>query len=256
MNLIFNVLGSEIKMHPDQKSLRKVVYELRKAEKLALIIDELAGDNFKTQYLYKSSIHGIKHNERVAFFVGAIAYYENIPKDYWRILFDAAKYHDIGRIDDSIDADHGVRSADMIVENKIVDYENPEDLEILRYIVTYHSINDELALQAVNNYNIVDVEKAKTLYNILKDADALDRVRVNSLNPKYLRTESAKSMVDLAYDFLYEHQQLFKNEKKHGHEISNKIQKLLEPFKEKRRNHQGISKPDNIGKEACNDRGI
>ena len=41
----------------------------------------------------------------------------------------------------------------------------------------------------------------KKLLDIVKDADALDRFRLSahSLNPRFLRTESAKSMIQAAF---------------------------------------------------------
>ena len=42
----------------------------------------------------------------------------------------------------------------------------------------------------------------KKLLDIVKDADALDRFRLSahSLNPRFLRTESAKSMIQAAFE--------------------------------------------------------
>lgn len=48
-----------------------------------------------------------------------------------------------------------------------------------------------------------DFARAKRLCNFFKDSDGLDRVRINHLDPNYLRNDFSKVLVDFAYE-LYE----------------------------------------------------
>ena len=45
-----------------------------------------------------------------------------------------------------------------------------------------------------------DFERTKRLAKLFKDADGLDRVRINHLDPAYLRNDFSKDLVDFAYD--------------------------------------------------------
>jgi uncharacterized protein len=176
------------------------------------ILDNIIKDgttNFDLRNVYKSKIHGKEHNERVLFLASAIAWYEKIPKEWNEILIDGAKYHDIGRINDAWDTLHGKRGSEQI--EKIVKYEKKEDLAILEFIIETNSINDSKAKDILNNYDINNKEKALILLNILKDADGLDRMRLDeeagnseytasNLNPEYLRTAAGKQLIKAAFE--------------------------------------------------------
>jgi len=97
----------------------------------------------------------------------------------------AAATHDVGRVDDGQDLEHGQRSAAWAHEN-IRDRMTPETLDIVTYIVHWHVPPD------------YEAPVMTTELKVLKDADALDRVRLGDLNPSFLRTEAAKSLIDLA----------------------------------------------------------
>ena len=61
-----------------------------------------------------------------------------------------------------------------------------------------------------------DKDNLQLLCNILKDSDALDRTRggtIWGLNTNFLRTEQAKEMVYLAYELLYNYEQIKKEQK-------------------------------------------
>ena len=171
--------------------------------------------------IIQKGIHGIHHNDRVALLSMIIAKNEGVlegdtdnrTKD---ILLTAAYKHDIGRKVGKIAFNvgpHAKRSARKL--NKMnVKYLNgqtykEEDKNILKAVVEAHEGKDEIMDKLCEKYHIgeEDKEYTKKLMAILKDADALDRVRLDfnkgimatDLNPKYLRTDTAKRLLNASY---------------------------------------------------------
>lgn len=191
----------------EQYTLKEMIEMLVKKGALIKLYDE-TGDINK-DVLYKSHTHGIKHNQRVIFFAYIICLFENVTGDDYKIVMDACKYHDIGRTNDEEDAEHGIRSSQMIYEmfkgNGI--YCNSENLNYLRSIVELHSNSDSDNRYYFEKYKLKDYNRFKKLYKILKDADGLDRVRlcvyypdVVWLDPKYLRTKTGVKLIKLAHE--------------------------------------------------------
>ena len=155
------------------------------------------------EILFKSHIHGPDHIERVIFFVHLLAFYNKLDFYDLDVLRNAASLHDTRRRDDSYDPAHGPRAA---VESIGYSYARVEDKKILQAVIAAHSPEDEAMDKIINNFigPEDDFDRAKYLAELFKDADALDRVRINRLDPKYLRNSYSKDLVDLAYD-LYKH---------------------------------------------------
>lgn len=97
----------------------------------------------------------------------------------------ATSVHDIGRIDDGLDLEHGRRSAEWMNAN-IPSGLSPETIDIATYIVHWHVPSDDQA------------PVMTTELKVMKDTDALDRVRLGDLNQSYLRTDAARNLVELA----------------------------------------------------------
>jgi len=74
-----------------------------------------------------------------------------------------------------------------------------EEHETIRFIIEKHAVADKAALKQLSKYDLNDIEHTLKLYNIFKDADGLDRVRINDLNPDYLRSPSAHKLLLLAH---------------------------------------------------------
>ena len=68
-----------------------------------------------------------------------------------------------------------------------------EELASVLNLIIMHSLDDEL---------FVGGEREPLLYKILKDADALERLRFDDLNEKYLRLPESRGMVPLVLDLL------------------------------------------------------
>lgn len=159
-----------------------------------------------------SSYHGDIHSCRVLILTLTLSSLENLSVKDKDILSYSAIYHDIGRTSENEDVLHGRYSLDFLPKLPLED----EDLEILRFVIQYHCINDEESKTTLyNKSNIKDKDRAFRLYSIFKDADALDRVRLgigqDSLDVKYLRNKSSFYCVPLA-NHLYKYHRMYRQE--------------------------------------------
>lgn len=146
--------------------------------------------------LPESQIHTEGHCERVllyALIMGEKIFGED--HDALEILAHAAIFHDTRRQDDYLDTGHGARAA-VYYENFCKAHPDitfhPESVFLMRY----HDLDDSKGIDAIRKCFNKDSDKVITLYQIFKDADALDRWRLGSkgLDPKFLRTAPAKNM--------------------------------------------------------------
>ncbi len=159
-------------------------------------------DNIKSEYIYKSFTHGIFHNERVAMFSLFMAEKLKLAETDAKIAIYAALYHDIGRENDMADDFHGTRSAKLI--DKLNLPLDSESLKILKIAITYHSLADS---HFYDNLDGINTDRQRTImaFNILKDADGLDRVRLGGgkLDLRFLRTAEALRLVPSAFQLEY-----------------------------------------------------
>lgn len=188
-----------------QKSLEEIIFSLSD-EQIKLLETEL--QSIKKDVLYKSKIHGINHSEKVLFWAFILSN-DNFLSDIDRkIVLDAAKYHDIGRTNDIDDTIHGKLSAEKvlsIVDNPI--YQEECNRDLLCAIIELHSLDDRKEKEIKENYHLQEESRFSILWKILKDADALDRIRYDlgyldefSFNPIYLRTKSSSSYIKASYE--------------------------------------------------------
>ena len=152
-----------------------------------------------------SKIHAMAHCERVLLHALSMGY-ELMPDNPRAIeaLAHAALFHDTRRLDEYLDTGHGARGAvyysQYCAEHDDIDYD-----ERAAYMMRYHDIDDAAGRQAIEKRWGVDTPESrevKLLYDIFKDADALDRWRLGSMgfDPQYLRTGAARSRVQFAKD--------------------------------------------------------
>ena len=140
--------------------------------------------------------HDKSHTFRVYYLSLMICQYCNISlsKAEKEILYNTCLYHDVGRCNDCEDEEHGFNSAKKVP--------NIKNSEIIKFIISYHCINDSDAIKAINQLNYSTKKKISILriYNILKDADGLDRVRFgyHELDFSYLRHPKSKYLVAIA----------------------------------------------------------
>lgn len=147
--------------------------------------------------LVESSIHTKAHCARVLLYALLIGAQTQLSERNMDALGMAAVFHDTLRQDDWLDVGHGQRAADYyhaFCAGSRLNYD-----ERTYFIMAYHDRDDMLGLGALKE-RFADDPCAVLLYQIFKDADALDRFRLcpNALDAKYLRTEQAKKMLDFA----------------------------------------------------------
>ncbi len=149
----------------------------------------------KHEVLFVSHVHGIGHIERVMLHGAILAMKQGLNAEDVGIMMDACSYHDTGRIDDSADGEHGARSAQKLKE--LTDRQG-EELAILKAMVTAHSRWDGDMAKIIHSYKVKDVTRARWLAKTLKDADGLDRVRLDDLDERYLRLRESVGQVGFA----------------------------------------------------------
>lgn len=145
-----------------------------------------------------SEIHASGHCERVllyALIIGEKIFGDNHTD--LEILAQAAVFHDTRRQDDYLDTGHGARAAvyyqQFCKEHPEIVF-HPETV----YLMRYHDLDDRKGVAAIRREFGEDSDRVIILYEIFKDADALDRWRLGhrGLDPKFLRTLPAREMTD------------------------------------------------------------
>jgi hypothetical protein len=122
-----------------------------------------------------------------------------LEKETLPALF-AAFLHDMSRRHDGFCMMHGPRAAREKVPQFFSLFKKygitEEDIKVIKTAISYHS-------------QIIEVRKSHPHYKVtalLKDADALDRIRMGkgNLNPKLLRFPETYHLIDFSHNFYYE----------------------------------------------------
>ena len=148
-------------------------------------------------WLKTSDKHTKEHCARVLLYCLLIADKKSLSKELRDILCTAAVFHDSRRQDDWLDVGHGQRAADYY---KSFCSEKGRSFEQRCYdVMAYHDRDDQLGIDTIRS-RIPQEPDAVLLYQIFKDADALDRFRLGpgGFDPKYLRTNEAKELAEYA----------------------------------------------------------
>jgi hypothetical protein len=158
----------------------------------------------KEEYFRRpSELHGFGHTYRVMCHVLAIGSELNLVKEK-RLAFCAAFVHDMSRKHDGFNLSHGPRAAkEKVAEFMPVFLRNgvgEEDRETIQAAVANHSQYTEFK----------EINPFYTVTAMLKDADALDRIRLGhgNLNRKYLRFEVSGKLIDMAAELFYASQKI------------------------------------------------
>lgn len=145
--------------------------------------------------LASSNIHTRLHEEHVLLFSLLMAEDAALSDEEKEVLGAAAVFHDTRRRNDRYDVGHGRRAAQyykQFCEQKgwIAD-------DRVDFLLSYHDQPDELGLAFLKENNFSGL---KSLYDIFKDADGVDRVRLgpNALDCDRLRTRKSLTLVPLA----------------------------------------------------------
>ncbi|MBI2630580.1 HD domain-containing protein [Candidatus Pacearchaeota archaeon] len=150
------------------------------------------------------SIHGKSHALRVILFTYLLCILNNIS-DYKKYLI-AASIHDIARVSDNYDPNHGERASKWFLENKNIFCDiKKEDVEEIAISVKYHEVEyDSISTDILLKFG--------SMINILKCADALDRFRLPKKDwwPKkeFFKISIPEKLFDLANKLVYETESL------------------------------------------------
>ena len=145
-----------------------------------------------------STLHGINHTYRVMYHVLNIGRKAALNHDV-RLAFCAALIHDMARLHDSYCTEHGIRA----VKRK---------LPVFRQLFAQTGVDNEgmraIKLAVANHSIRHEISKSNPYYHtvaLLKDADALDRIRIGEHNLKveYLRYPETVGLVDFAKELYY-----------------------------------------------------
>lgn len=156
-----------------------------------------------------SELHAMEHCERVLFHALAVGAEEigDDDREALEILAHAAVFHDTRRHDEYLDTGHGARAAvyyeDFCRQSDGTMTFHPESALLMRF----HDLDDSKGYAAIDkNFPPEKAPRARKLYEIFKDADALDRWRLgrHGLDEKYLRNPTARSLVGTARDLVTE----------------------------------------------------
>ena len=143
-------------------------------------------------YTEPDGIHGIYHVHRVLYLADRLAEHYSLTDQEKKLLGLACCYHDIGRVHNWEDDSHGKLSCEKIMKLKLLENHGlkEEEKELIMRLITGHCLADKV---------FEGNDRERFLFNILKDADGLDRVRIFDLDPSYLRLEKSRDLVDVAW---------------------------------------------------------
>ena len=167
-------------------------------------------EKLRTEELYQSSLHGQGHVERVTLLGAILAWMESLQNLETAMLIAACAYHDIGRIDDGVDREHDLRSAQKMQSLGLMDdfKEIPAKYRPIIYAaVASHCIKAMDRPKMLQMFGVEDIQIARflTVSNLLNSADRLDRVRLGDLDPEYLGSSAARVLVEFAEELYSEY---------------------------------------------------
>jgi hypothetical protein len=136
-----------------------------------------------------SELHGPGHTARVMVWAGVLA--RGTP--WLDVVLWAAACHDLRRVDDGDDLQHGHRAGKWVRTKLPARLRTPPaQLELIARACDWHVCSDD------------ESEWDHESLWLLKDADGLDRVRLGDLDPSFLRHEHTHHWIDQA-EALYSH---------------------------------------------------
>ena len=149
--------------------------------------------------LYRQGCHGIEHAYRVYSIAKEICLLENINESNSEFLEFCAIFHDIGRINDGLDDHHGQRSLKVLNDHSYFGLKK-FNYPLTHFIIENHCLDDHIAIDNVHDYYLINKEESIYLFNIFKDSDSLDRVRLFDLDPSYLRLSNSHKLINFSQE--------------------------------------------------------
>ena len=157
----------------------------------------------------RSALHGVRHTQRVHIHAQRLTAHLGWSPADAALVLRAALWHDIGRQSDGVEPDHGTKSVARADELGLTGELAPGDAAVVRFAVVRHSVGDrgaeahaaELARAGDETRRLPDPERALRVLWLLKDADALDRVRLlpgEQADPRQLRHAATIDLLPFA----------------------------------------------------------
>jgi HD superfamily phosphodiesterase len=153
-----------------------------------------------------SSLHGVRHTQRVHIHAQRLMEEQGWSPADRELALHAALWHDIGRLGDGVEPGHGAGSVERADELGLTAALPAEEAAVVRFAILRHSLPDDgarehaagLSAAADPARRLVDPERAVRVLWLLKDSDALDRIRLGfgqRADPRQLRDpHSAESL--------------------------------------------------------------
>ena len=157
----------------------------------------------------RSRLHGPGHTCRVHVHAQRLLGQLGWPADDVDLALRAVLWHDIGRLGDGVEPGHGCSSAERADERGLSANLAPADAALVRFAIRRHSLADRgaedeaarLAASQDQARRLAQPERALRVLWLLKDADALDRVRLGfgeRADPRRLRRPEAVELIPFA----------------------------------------------------------
>jgi len=147
---------------------------------------------------HRSDLHGINHTYRVMYHCLELGEATSLITQA-RLAFMAAFIHDMARLHDGFCTSHGAWAAkrklsqfrQLFKETGVCE----DDIDLISTAILNHSLLSELP----------GTNPAAEITALLKDADALDRIRLgeDNLRPEYLRFRESHSLIEPAKQLFY-----------------------------------------------------
>jgi HD superfamily phosphodiesterase len=156
-----------------------------------------------------SHLHGVGHTQRVHIHAQRLTEQLGWPRADRELVLHAALWHDIGREGDGVEPEHGLGSVARADELGLTAALSDDDAAVARFAIERHSLPDRGAAEHAAELSRADdparrlaqPERALRILWLLKDADALDRIRLGfgeCADPHQLRHPQAIALIDFA----------------------------------------------------------
>jgi HD superfamily phosphodiesterase len=166
---------------------------------------DVSGDWFR----HYSRLHGVGHTQRVHIHAQRLLGERGRDEHDAQLVLSAALWHDIGRETDGIEPRHGELSVLRADQLGLMAAHSRADSAICRFAIHRHSLPDhgaaawavKLATDPAEARRLAEPERALRVLWLLKDADALDRIRLGfgeCADPGQLRHAAAVPQLPFA----------------------------------------------------------
>jgi HD superfamily phosphodiesterase len=160
-------------------------------------------------FFHHSRLHGASHTKRVHIHAQRLLEQLGWDDADAELVLSAVLWHDIGRVGDGIEPGHGGASAARADELGLSASLAPAEAAVVRFAIVRHSLRDhgaedyaaELADHPDPARRLAEPQRALRVLRLLKDADALDRIRLGfgeCADPAQLRHPETVALIPFA----------------------------------------------------------